>query len=90
MERRRKVRGNQNDGLRGEFLHAEFTVPDAEASSLSSGQWIWEMCGWRGIKSCALGRVPGDRGYLTVTATKTAMTRVRRFCTERNYKERTA
>lgn len=66
------------------YQSAEFKVPVREASGLDSGQWIWEIAGWPGVKSASL---EGLFGFLSVEATATALKRIRAFCKERGYKE---
>jgi hypothetical protein len=77
--------------LMGETEFAQFAVP-SEEMEIGGGQWIWEVANWRGVRSatlsgtaaCVSAKYPA---YLEVTATLTAMQRVRRFCTERGYTE---
>jgi hypothetical protein len=66
------------------FQFVEFKVPAAEARGLNSGQWIWELSGWPGVKSASL---EGLFGYLSVEATPKALKRIRAFCKERGYTE---
>jgi len=61
---------------------AEFRVPIAEASSLGSGRWFWDLAGWPGIKRADLN---GMFGTLTVEGTKRAIARVAAFCRRRGY-----
>jgi len=66
--------------------HTEFKVPAEEATGLTTGQWIWEVSAWRGVREASLSAV-GSRGFLVVTATPGAMKRVRRFCKGRGFSE---
>jgi hypothetical protein len=69
-------------------IEAEFEVPREEAAGLNRGRWIWEVSAWPGVRSAALSAPPGHgTSYLTVTATKTAMKRIRAFCDERGFEE---
>ena len=64
----------------------EFNVPVEEAAGLTTGQWVWKVSGWRGVREASLNSV-GSRGFLIVTATPSAMKRVRKFCQGRGFTE---
>lgn len=63
---------------------ASFRVPQEEASGLNSGQWVWDVAGWPGVKRAVLDGIDGS---LSVEATPGAMRRVRRFCHDRGFRE---